>query len=209
MTASQFAPVGSGMYNVISGTIDGAYRVAPELIGGGAVKRLKYAKHLSKTPADDLVQLMKTGVHPATNEPIILTRKHAKQWANEFDESYTRFSWQSNPQMKAARKAGKEAKKEFKIVNTRVAGWFSQTTDELLERPFMQTLMDSLVKENNIYNLKNTAVLEDMPAAVLTRISNIDNKATMTTLWRALLGTGDIARNLEYKATAIAGLKGG
>lgn len=48
-----------------------------------------------------------------------------------------------------------------------------------------------------------------MPAAVLTRISNIDNKATMTTLWRALLGTGDIARNLEYKATAIAGLKGG
>ena len=209
MTGSQFAPVGSTMYNIISGTIDGTYRVAPELIGGGAVKRLKYAKHLSKTPADDLVQLMKTGVHPATNEPIILTRKHAKQWANEFDESYTRFSWQSNPQMKAARKAGKEAKKEFKIVNTRVAGWFSQTTDELLERPFMQTLMDSLVKENNIYNLKNTAVLEDMPAAVLTRISNIDNKATMTTLWRALLGTGDIARNLEYKATAIAGLKGG
>jgi len=209
MTGSQFAPVGSTMYNIVSGTVDGAFRIAPEMIGGGWIKRLKYAKFLSKTPADDLLKLMKTGVHPDTGEAVILTRKHAKKWANEFDESYSRFNWQSNPQMKAARKAGKEARKEFKIVNTRVAGWFAQTTDELLGRPFMQTLMDSLVKENNLYNLKNTAVLEDMPAAVIQRISAIDNKATMTTLWRALLGTGDIARNLEYKVNPVAGLQSG
>ena len=208
-SAADIAPVGSTMYNIISGTIDGAYRIAPEVLGGGFVKRFKYASKLSKTPADDVYQMMKTGVHPVTKEPVILTRKHAKQWGSEWDESYSRFSWQSNPQIRAARKAGKEARKEFKIVNARVAGWFAQTTDELIQRPFMQTFIKGLAETDNVFELKKIAVLENMPYSVLNRIANTTNHSAMSKIWKGLLTTGEIGiKNFEYKLP-VAGLQAG
>ena len=210
VTASEFYEPGTTSFNTMSGLIDAAHQIVPDIIAG---KGIKGAKNLSKglrkvNPAMDVLSEGKLVVNGVKTKVSTNPSKLSDNIADELGETLSPYEdgvWNNlvnkgyelltnakiTPDFTATRKHLKKIKKENTLFGY-LPRFFQTTKDEVLNQPTNIAFFKAVADENNMFLLSTNSVIQrtGMPKEIVEMLADTDDWKAVQKIFGDLIDTG-------------------
>lgn len=209
VTAAEVYEPGSKAFDILSGTTDFVYQLAPEIFAG---KGIKGTRNLFRgmRGSNKAFDLMQTGRIKQTGKSIkISPRKMADDLMDEIADEIdgtndfsdiskhtNRFGfWKKTDDISVDRRSVKKSLKKIKRENTlfgRVPRFFQETQDDILSRPENLRLWESLADTttDDIFFLATNPVTRILPPQVQAQIIKESDPVMIQRMFGDMIGTG-------------------
>ncbi len=200
--ASLLYDVGSSEYNQLSGFIDGAERIVPELVlqrgfsfarklknlrnDVNALSRIDDASLWSQDKKVSMIQdfVKKEKVNPVTNVPI----ENVDEFLQTFDytTSLRKFTPDLKTDLKSVKKQSAKYFRDYGLFGGRAPGFLTTTGPKIVNRLEKNGNLSKYAAETSEYKIATDAFLGKFPEAVQKEIVRINNVDEMSKLFNKI-----------------------